>query len=186
MDEDEILLEAEDKMDKSLEAFQQEISHIRTGRASVGLIEHLEVDAYGSKMRLDQMAKLGAPEARLLTVQPFDKSQINAIEKALQTSALELNPANDGTLIRIPMPELSEERRREYVKMIGKLAEEARVSIRNVRRHEIESVKKLQKAGDLPEDDAHRVSDTIQKLTDQHIGKVESAFKAKEADIMEV
>jgi ribosome recycling factor len=186
MDEDEILLEAEDKMDKSLEAFQKEILHIRTGRASVGLIEHIEVEAYESKMRLDQMAKLNAPEARLLTVQPFDKSQIHAIEKAITNSGLELNPANDGTLIRIPMPELSEERRRDYVKLVSKMVEEARVSIRNIRRHEMDNVKKLQKDGDLPEDDAHRVSDLIQKLTDQYIGKVETAFKAKEADIMEV
>jgi len=186
MDEDEILMEAEDKMEKSLVAFQQEILHIRTGRASVGLIEHLQVEAYGSKMPLNQMAKLSAPEARLLTVQPFDKTQIAVIEKAIQSSGLELNPANDGTLIRIPMPELSEERRRDYVKLVGKLVEDARVSIRNVRRHEMDNVKKLQKDGDLPEDDAHRVSDSIQKLTDQFIAKVEAAFKAKEADIMEV
>jgi len=184
--EHEILLEAEDKMSKSLESFQQEIVHIRTGRASVGLLDGIEVDAYGSMMKLNQVATVTAPEPRLLTIQPWDKSQLNAIEKAILASPLDLTPANDGTIIRLPLPELSEDRRKEMVKMVGKLAEDARVSIRNIRRHEMENVKKLQKDGDLPEDDAHKLSDEIQKLTDAFVAKVDTAFKAKDAEIMEV
>jgi len=182
----EILLEAEDKMGKSLEAFQQEIVHIRTGRASVGLLDGIEVDAYGSKMKLNQVATVAAPEPRLLTIQPWDKSQLAAIEKAILASPLDLTPANDGVIIRLPLPELSGDRRKEMVKMIGKLAEDARVSIRNIRRHEMENAKKLQKDGDLPEDDAHKLSDEIQKCTDTFVGKVDAAFKAKDAEIMEV
>ncbi len=184
--EHEILLEAEDKMGKSLESFQQEIVHIRTGRASVGLLDGIEVDAYGSMMKLNQVATVAAPEPRLLTIQPWDKSQLDAIEKAIMASPLDLTPANDGTIIRLPLPELSEDRRKEMVKMVGKLAEDARVSIRNIRRHEMENAKKLQKDGDLPEDDAHKLSDEIQKLTDAFVAKVDTAFKAKDAEIMEV
>ena len=184
--EHEILMEAEDKMGKSLESFQQEIIHIRTGRASVGLLDGIEVEAYGSMMKLNQVATVAAPEPRLLTIQPWDKSQLDAIEKAILASPLDLTPANDGTIIRLPLPELSEDRRKEMVKMVGKLAEDARVSIRNIRRHEMENVKKLQKDGDLPEDDAHKLSDEIQKLTDAYVGKVDTAFKAKDAEIMEV
>jgi len=179
-------MEAEDKMGKSLESFQQEIIHIRTGRASVGLLDGIEVEAYGSMMKLNQVATVAAPEPRLLTIQPWDKSQLDAIEKAILASPLDLTPANDGTIIRLPLPELSEDRRKEMVKMVGKLAEDARVSIRNIRRHEMENVKKLQKDGDLPEDDAHKLSDEIQKLTDAYVGKVDTAFKAKDAEIMEV
>jgi len=182
----ELVQEAGSKMGKSLEAFQQEIMHIRTGRASVGLLDSVEVDMYGAKMKLNQVATITAPEARLLVVQPWDKTQLAAIEKAIQTSPLDITPSNDGTVIRLPMPQLSEERRKEFVKMVGKLAEEARVSIRNVRRHEVESVKKLQKSGEVPEDDAHKLSSQIQKLTDEHIEKVDKALKGKEAEIMEV
>ncbi|HIA47377.1 MAG TPA: ribosome recycling factor [Candidatus Hydrogenedentes bacterium] len=184
--EHEALLEAEEKMGKSLESFQQEISHIRTGRASTGLLDGIEVETYGSKMPLNQLATISAPEARLLTIQPWDKSQIEPIEKAILASPLDLTPANDGTIIRLPMPELSEERRKEYVKVVGKLAEDARISIRNIRRTEMEAIKKGQKSGEIPEDDAHKLTDAIQKITDEHIGKVDKAFKAKDAEIMEV
>lgn len=177
---------AEGKMAKSFESFQQEILNIRTGRASTNLLDSIEVDMYGSMMKLNQVATVNAPEARLLTIQPWDKGQIQAIEKAIIASPLELNPANDGTIIRIPMPELSEERRREYVKMVGKLAEDARISVRNIRRHEMEVIKKEQKDGDIPEDDAHKLSDTLQKLTDEYIGKIDAAFKAKDAEIMAI
>ena len=122
----------------------------------------------------------------MLTVQPWDKSQRDAIEKAIQASPLDLTPSNDGTIIRLPLPELSEERRREDVKVIGKLAEDARVSIRNIRRTEMETIKKEQKDGDIPEDDAHKLTDELQKITDGFVGKVDAAFKAKEAEIMEV
>lgn len=176
----------EDKMKKSLEAFQQEILNIRTGRAAPNLLDSIEVDVYGSIMKLNQLATVNAPEARLLTVQPWDKGQITAIEKAIQASPLGLQPANDGVIIRIPMPDLSEERRREYVKLVGKLAEDSRVSIRNVRRTEMDIIKKEQKDGDIPEDDAHKLTDQLQKLTDSYIAKIDEAFKVKEADIMAI
>ena len=184
--EHETIAEARGKMAKSLNNFQQEIVHIRTGRASAGLLDNIEVEVYGQHMKLNQLATVNAPEPRLLTIQPWDKANVDPIERAIQASPLEVNPQNDGTLIRIPLPPLSEERRKEYVKVVGKLAEETRVSIRNIRRHEVEAVKKLQKGGDMPEDDAHRLTDEIQKVTDEFIGKVDSAYKAKEADIMEV
>lgn len=184
--EHEALIEAEDKMGKSLQSFSQEILHIRTGRASVGLLDSIEVDSYGSKMKLNQLATVSAPEARLLTVQPWDKSQIEPIEKAIMASPLDLTPANDGTIIRLPLPELSEDRRKEYVKLIGKLAEDARISIRNIRRTDMEIIKKGQKDGEIPEDDAHKLTDSLQKLTDSYIKKVDDAFKAKDVEIMEV
>ena len=184
--EHEALLEADDKMGKSLEAFQQENSHIRTGRASTGLLDGIEVESYGSMMPLNQLATVSAPEARMLTVQPWDKSQLDAIEKAILASPLDLTPSNDGTIIRLPLPELSEDRRKEYVKVVGKLAEDAKVSIRNIRRTEMETIKKGQKDGDIPEDDAHKLTDEIQKITDSFIAKVDTAFKAKDAEIMEV
>ena len=140
--------------------------------------QYMVVDA-GSK-------SISGVEARLLTVQAWDKGQIAAIEKAIQASPLGLQPANDGVVIRIPMPELSEERRREYVKLIGKLAEDSRVSIRNIRRTEMETIKKEQKDGDIPEDDARKLTDQLQKLTDSYIAKIDEAFKAKEADIMAI
>lgn len=182
----EELAEAEGKMKKSFLAFQNEILNIRTGRASVHLLDSIEVEVYGSNMKLNQLATVNAPEARLLTIQPWDKSQLQAIEKAIIASPLELNPANDGTIIRIPMPELSEERRKEYVKLIGKFAEDARISVRNVRRGEMDIIKKEQKDGDLPEDDAHKMSDALQKLTDTYIGKIDEAFKAKDAELMAI
>jgi ribosome recycling factor len=178
--------EAREKMSKSVENFQQEIVHIRTGRASAGLLDSIEVNVYGQAMKLNQLATVNAPEPRLITVQPWDKSNVAAIEKAIKESPLEVNPNSDGALIRVPLPPLSEERRKEYVKLVNKLAEEARVSIRNIRRTEVDAVKKLQKDGEIPEDDAHRLTDEIQKVTDEYIAKVDAAYKAKEADIMEV
>lgn len=178
--------EARDKMQKSLDAFKVELTHIRTGRASVGLLDSIEVDAYGSKMKLSQIGTVTAPEPRLLVIAPWDKSQLNAIEKAIIASPLNLTPSNDGRVIRIPFPPLTEERRKELVKHVGKLAEETRVAIRNVRRHFVETEKKMQKDGELPEDEAHKLTADIQKATDDFIVKVDEAFKAKEAEIMEV
>lgn len=180
------LSEARDKMDKSLKTFEEEIMHIRTGRASTGLVDSIEVDAYGQKMRLNELATTSVPEARLITIQPWDKGNLQAIERAIQESPLDITPQNDGTIIRLPIPELSEERRKEYVKLIGKLAEEARVSVRNIRRNELDVIKKQQKDGDLPEDEAHRLSDEIQKVTDEFVGKIDEAYKKKETEIMEV
>ena len=173
-------------MDKTLHAFSQELTTIRTGRASAGLLDSIDVEVYGSTMKLNQVATVNAPEARLLTITPFDKSQIGAIEKSIIASPLDMTPNNDGSIIRIQVPELNEERRKEFVKLVSKLAEEARVSARNIRRQIIEDVKKLQKDGDLPEDDAHRLSDEIQKITDDVTHQIDEKLKAKEAEIMEV
>ena len=184
--EHEALSEAREKMDKSLVAFQNEISHIRTGRASTGLVDSIEVEVYGQKMKINEIATTAVPEPRMITIQPWDKSNLATIERAVSQSPLEVNPSNDGNVIRVPLPELSEERRKEYVKIIGKLAEDARVSVRNIRRHEVDVIKKQQKSGDIPEDDAHKLTDAIQKVTDEFVGKIDSAFEAKELEIMEV
>jgi ribosome recycling factor len=178
--------EANEKMSKSIEAFQHELTTIRTGRASTGLLDSIEVDVYGSKMKLNQLGTVASPEARLLTITPWDKSQINVIEKAILASPLELNPANDGRVIRIPIPQLTEERRKDLVKLLGKLAEEARVAIRNVRRHLVDQIKKDQKDGVIPEDDAHKFSADIQKITDDFAAKIEEVLKRKEEEVMEV
>lgn len=178
--------EARSKMDKTIEAFRHELSSIRTGRASVGILEGVEVDAYGSKMKLNQLGTVTAPEARLLVVAPWDKSLIHAIEKGIQTSGLDLNPSNDGQVVRIPIPPLNEQRRRDLVKMVGKLAEESRVSARNIRRHALEGMKKMQKDGEIPEDDAHKLTHELQKMTDDHIAKIDLTLKHKEEEIMEV
>jgi ribosome recycling factor len=181
-----LCIDAREKMEKSLEAFDNELVHIRTGRASTGLLDSIEVEVYGSRMKINQLGTVGAPEARLLTITPWDKSQMAAIEKAILASPLELNPSNDGKIIRIPIPQLTEERRKDLVKHVHKLAEEARVSVRNIRRHIVEEIKKEQKDGDLPEDDAHKLTAEIQKITDEYIGKIEASLKAKDDEIMEV
>lgn len=181
-----LLKEARSKMEKSLENFQSELSNIRTGRASVGLLDSIEVDAYGQKMKLNQVGTVSAPEARMLAITPWDKGQIGAIEKAILASPLDLTPSNDGNVIRIPLPELTEERRKDLVKVVSKLAEENRVSVRNIRRHAVDEAKKQQKSGDLPEDEAHRLTADVQKATDQFVGKIDEVLKLKEAEIMEV
>jgi len=178
--------ESKEKMGKSLESLKQELTHIRTGRASVGMLDGIDVDVYGTKMKINQLGNVTTPEPRLLVIAPWDKSQMAAIEKAIMASPLDITPSNDGNVIRIPFPPLTEERRKDLVKLVGKLAEEAKVAVRNIRRHGVDAAKKLQKDGELPEDDAHKLSDEIQKLTDDYCGKVDEAFKAKEAEIMEV
>ena len=178
--------EARSKMEKALEAFQHEIHTIRTGRASVGLLDTVEVEVYGTKMKVNQVATITTPEPRLIVVTPWDKNQLRAIEKAIIASPLELTPSNDGQVIRVPLPPLTEERRKDLVKLVGKLAEEARVSVRNSRRQIIDAIKKAQKEGEIPEDDAHREVARIQELTDEYIGKIDEALKHKEEEIMEV
>ncbi len=173
-------------MEKSLENFRSELSNIRTGRASVGLLDGIEVDAYGQKMKLNQVGTVSAPEARMLAIMPWDKGQIGVIEKAILASPLGLTPSNDGNVIRIPLPELTEERRKDLVKVVHKLAEENRISIRNIRRHAVDEGKKAQKSGDLPEDEAHRLTADVQKSTDEVVGKLDAFLKLKEAEIMEV
>lgn len=178
--------DARDKMDKSVESFRQELGNIRTGRASAGMLDIVEVEVYGSKMKINQLGTVTVPDAHCIAIDLWDKSQINTVEKALRASQLNVNPSNDGRVIRVPIPPLTEDRRKDLVKLAARLAEEARVAIRNVRRHAIEAIKAHQKDGDIPEDDAHRMSDEIQKLTDRHIESIDAALKSKEADIMEV
>ncbi len=178
--------DARDKMDKSVEAYRQELGNIRTGRASAGMLDIVEVEVYGSKMKINQLGTVTVPDAHCIAIDLWDKSQVNTVEKALRASQLNVNPSNDGRVIRIPIPPLTEDRRKDLVKLAARLAEEARVAVRNVRRHAIEAIKTHQKDGDIPEDDAHRMSDEIQKLTDRHIESIDAAFKSKEADIMEV
>ena len=174
------------KMGKSLEAFKVELSHVRTGRASVHLLDSIDVDAYGTPMKINQLGNITTPEPRLIVVTPWDKTQLQAIEKAIQSAPIDLNPSNDGEIIRIPLPQPTEERRKELVKVVHGFAEESKISIRNIRRHAMEQVKTEQKDGDLPEDDAHKLSDDIQKTTDSFIKQIDDLLKSKDAEIMEV
>ncbi len=186
MSQNNILKESGEKMDKSVQALKQEIANIRTGRANPGMLDSVDIEAYGSKMKLNQLGTITVPDPHTIAIDLWDKSQIPAVEKCLRASPLDINPTNDGRLIRIPIPPLTEERRREMVKLAGKMSEEAKVAIRNIRRHAIETIKQEQKDGGIPEDDARHLTDEIQKVTDAHIGFIDEAFKLKEADIMEV
>jgi ribosome recycling factor len=178
--------EAKDKMLKSLDGFKQELTHIRTGRASTGLLDSIEVEVYGSRMKLNQIGNITAPEPRMLVISPWDKGQIAVIEKAILLSPLEITPSNDGHVIRLPFPPLTEDRRKDLVKLVGKLAEECKVSVRNIRRHYVDEAKRKQKDGEIPEDEAHKVTAELQKLTDDYCVKVDEAFKSKQDEIMEV
>lgn len=181
-----IVDEATDKMDKSVSAFQAEMGNIRTGRANAGILDVVDVEVYGSRMKINQLGTVTVPDSHLLVIDLWDKSQMGAVERAIMSSSLNLMPSNDGQVIRLPIPALNEERRRELVKLAGKYVEEAKVACRSIRRHAIDALKKAQKDGEIPEDDAHRLTDTIQKLTDSHTDKIDAIYKAKEADIMEV
>jgi ribosome recycling factor len=180
------LREAETKMQKSLEALGKEILTIRTGRASPGLIDRIPVEYYGNPTPLNQLASITAPEPRLIVIQPWDRTVITAVEKALQKSELGLNPANDGQVIRVPIPPLNEERRREYVRLVKRYAESAHVAVRNIRRDQMEKIKGAEKARQVSADDAKRASERLQKVADRYIAKVDEAAARKEAEIMEV
>jgi ribosome recycling factor len=173
-------------MDKSVEAIRHEFNSVRTGKASPALLDLVKVEAYGAVMPLNQLATISAPEPRLLVVQPYDSSQIGAIERALMMSDLGLTPANDGKLIRLPIPALTEERRKELVKVAHKIAEEGRVAVRNIRHDANKKVQSQEKSGEISEDDARRLLKEIQELTDEHIHRIDDLLKTKEADIMEV
>ena len=183
---DPILRDADSKMNKSVDHFAAELMSIRTGRANPALIDKVMVPYYGTPTPLNQLAQISAPEPRLLVVQVYDKSQIGAVEKALRTSEQGLNPASDGQVIRVPIPPLTEERRREYVKMVRHKAEEARVAIRNVRRDELHRIEQMQKQGEVPEDESKRASARLQKTVEAHIEKVDSLANRKEHEVMEV
>ncbi len=176
----------ERRMDGALEALRKEFQGLRTGRASISLLEPLVVDAYGSRMPINQVGTLGVPEPRMITVQVWDKAIVSAVEKAIRESNLGLNPSRDGQLIRVPIPELSEERRRELTKVAGRYAEQARVAIRNVRRDGMEMLKRMEKDGELSQDEQRVWHDEIQAITDKHISAVDELLATKEQEIMQV
>jgi ribosome recycling factor len=182
----EILTDCDARMKKSIDAFHNELNKIRTGRASTALLDTVKVDAYGAMMSLNQVANVAVPDAHTITIQPWDKGLSHAIEKAIQNANLGLNPANDGTLIRVPLPPLTEDRRKEIVKLVKKLGEEAKVACRNVRRDSNEHLKKAEKAEHFSEDERKRGEDEIQKRTDQHVKEIDGLVAAKEKEIMAV
>jgi len=177
---------ATEKMEGQIEHLRHEMAVIRTGRASLGLLDHVKVDYYGTPTPLKQVATLSVPESRLITVQPFDPQIIKDIEKAIMASGLGLTPANDGKVIRLPIPPLTEDRRRDLVKLGKKIAEDVRVHIRNIRRDILEEAKKAQKSSHMTEDEAKKSHDEIQKLTDAYILKADEIVKKKEAEITEI
>ena len=174
------------RMEKAVEDFRKELAAIRTGRASVHMLDSVNVDYYGTSMPLNQIAQVHAPEAQLITVQPFDPSSLGTIEKAIRSADLGLNPMNDGKLIRVPVPPLTEERRRDLVKHLHKVLEDHRTAVRNIRRDGNELIKKTLKDKKITEDDERRSYDEIQKLTDDEIKKMEDMGKAKEKEILEI
>jgi ribosome recycling factor len=177
--------QTEQRMKKSIRALEEEFQTIRTGRASSAVFEKIKVDYYGNPTPLNQVATISIPEARLVVIQPWDKSVISEIEKAIQKSELSLNPMNDGKVIRINIPPLTEERRKEFVKVAKNAAEQARVAIRNIRRDANDEVKKSQKSSDISEDDEKRLEDSIQKLTDKYVEEVNNLLEEKEKEILE-
>jgi len=183
---DDILLEAEDKMIKTEQVVQHEFSGVRTGKASPALVENIMVEVYGSQMRLRELAGITTPEHRMLVIQPWDASTVHPIEKAIQKANLGINPAVQGKIIRLVLPELSEERRHEFVKIVHKMAENGRVAIRHVRRDAIEHLKKESKEGIITEDDLQHGEKEVQKLTDQYTGKIDAHLTHKEKEIMTV
>ena len=183
---DDILLDAEEKMIKSTEVISTEFAGIRTGKASPDLVTNLMVEAYGSHMRLKELAAVTTPDPRLILIQPWDAGTVDAVRKALEESKLGISPQVDGKLIRLPIPPLSEERRQDLVKATRKMAEEGRVSIRACRRHALDEVKKIQKAGEITEDQLEGAEKDVQKLTDQYVELIEKALAAKEAELMKV
>ncbi len=183
---DELLEDARGRMLKSVESTRHEFGSIRTGRASPALLDRIVVDYYGASTPLKQLATVSAPEARLLTVQPYDKSSIKAIERSILESDIGLTPSNDGNLIRLGIPELTEERRRQLVKVVRHIAEEGRVAIRNIRRDVMHDLRELKEAGETGEDDERRAETELQKVTDARIHELDESLKAKEEEILEV
>jgi ribosome recycling factor len=183
---DELLKDAEDRMRKSVESSRGELATVRTGRASPHLLDRIVVDYYGSQTPLKQLANVATSDARLLTVTPFDKSSIGEIEKAIQESDVGLTPSNDGSVIRLQIPELTEERRREMVKVVHGVAEEGRIAVRNIRRDTMQDLRELKKEGEAGEDDERRAEAALQKQTDEAIAEIDEALKGKEEEILEV
>jgi ribosome recycling factor len=183
---DELIEDGQDRMARSVDAMRHEFGSVRTGRASPALLDRIMVDYYGASTPLKQLATISAPEARLLSVQPYDKSSIKAIERAILESDVGLTPSNDGNVIRLSIPELTEERRRQLVKVVRHIAEEGRVAIRNIRRDVMHDLRELKDAGEAGSDDEHRAEGALQKVTDATIGELDALLKGKEAEILEV
>ncbi len=183
---DDIYLEADEKMSKVIAAFQREMANLRAGRANPSLLDRIEVDYYGTSTPLNQLAGISAPEPRLLVIQPWDKNAMGEIEKAILKSDLGLTPNNDGSVIRLAIPQLTEERRKELVKFVRKKSEESKVSIRNIRRDANDSIKKLEKASEISEDDHKRAQDSVQEMTDEKIKEIDAITELKENEMMEV
>ena len=183
---EEFLADATRRMDKSIESTRHEFNSVRTGRASAALLDRIVIDYYGTPTPLKNLATIGTPEARLLTVQPFDPTSLKSIEKAIQESDLGLQPSNDGKLIRLPIPPLTEERRKELVRVVRRYAEDGKVAIRNVRRDVMRHLEELVRTGDVGDDEERRAENQVQKLTDEHTKTIDDLLKHKEAEIMEV
>ena len=183
---DDLLTDASRRMDKSVEATAHEFNTVRTGRASAALLDRVQIDYYGQKTPLKQLATINVPEPRLLTVQPYDPGSLKAIERAIQESDLGLTPSNDGKVIRLPIPQLTEERRKELVRVVRHLAEEGRVAVRNVRRDVMHDLKELVRDGEVGDDEERRAEERAQKLTDEHVRRIDEILKRKEEEIMEV
>ncbi|MGI8860513.1 MAG: ribosome recycling factor [Rubrobacteraceae bacterium] len=180
------LTDAESRMRGAVESVRREFGSIRTGRANPAILDRIEVEAYGTRMALRSVANIGAPEPRLLTVTPFDPNSLKDIERAISTSDVGLNPQNDGKILRLPIPELTEERRRELIRLARSMSEEGRVAVRNVRRDEMRDVHELRKMGEVSEDDEHRAETELQKLTDAYVKRIDAALSEKEAELLEV
>ncbi len=185
MTTNEIYKDAESRMKKSIEYLNHELSRIRTGRATPALLDIVKVEYYGATVPLNQVSTVSAPEPRLLVIQPWEKGLIGEIEKAILQSDLGLNPTNDGNVVRVPIPELSEERRQDLLKLIKKFCEESRIAVRNIRRDANEHVKQIEKNHEISEDESHKMLDKIQKLTDDHIKEIDDHYSVKEKEILE-
>lgn len=181
-----VIGETRAQMEKSLDAMRREFASVRTGKATPALLDTVRVDAYGSKMPVNQVASVSTPEARMIVVQPWDKGLIGEIEKSIRSSDLGLNPMSDGTVIRVPIPALTEERRKDMVRLLHKLAEEGRIAVRHARQEGNKEIKRRQQAHEISDDDAHRQMDEVQKLTDQYVEKIDQLLKAKEEEVLEV
>ncbi len=183
---DDLLNDARESMGKSVEATRHKFGSVRTGRASPALLDRITVDYYGAQTPLKQLATVNAPEARMLTIQPYDKSSIKGIERAILESDVGLTPSNDGQIIRLSIPELTEERRKQLVKVVRGIAEEGRVAIRNIRRDTMSDLRELRDAGEAGQDDEHRAEEALQKLTTEKVGELDAILKGKEEEILEV
>jgi ribosome recycling factor len=182
----DVLPNARDRMTKAVDALRKDLSSIRTGRASVGLVDHIRVDYHGSQMPINQLATVAVPEPRLLTIQPWDRTALGMIEKALQKSDLGITPSNDGSMIRLALPQLNEQRRKELAKMVQKRVEEGRIAVRNIRRDCHDELRRCEKNHEASEDEVRRQTDQLQKLTDQFVTDMDKVGKEKEAELLEV